>query len=51
MLVRVDSNNRRVTARGLAIAVFGLLIAGSAALVAAGAAGAGSADGPGPPTS
>ncbi len=45
MLMRVDSDNRRVTARGLAIAVFGLLIAGSAALVAAGAAGAGSADG------
>jgi hypothetical protein len=35
----------RVPARGLAVTLFALLIAGRAALVAAGAAGAGSADG------
>jgi hypothetical protein len=49
MLVRVENRNprraRRVSGRGLAIALFALLIAGSATLVAAGAAGAGSADG------
>jgi hypothetical protein len=52
MLVRVESSNpgdarpsRQVSGRGLAIALFALLIAGSAALVATGAAGAGSADG------
>ena len=51
MLVRVESRNpgprraRRVSGRGLAIALFALLIAGSATPVAVGAAGAGSADG------
>lgn len=52
MLVRVESSNpgqarpsRLFSGRGVFIALFALLIAGSAALVVTGAAGAGSADG------
>jgi hypothetical protein len=52
MLGHVESSNpggprwpRRISGRSLAIALFALLIAGSAVLVAVGAAGAGSADG------